>query len=40
LQEVRTKAIGPRRIFAKQLGVMKTAAAEEADGAANMTADK
>jgi len=40
LQEVGTKATGPRSIFAKKLAQMKTAAEEEAYGAANMTAGK
>jgi len=40
LQEVRTKATGPRSIFAKQLALMKTATEDDAYGAANMTADK
>jgi len=40
LQEVGTKATGPRSIFAKQLVQMMTAAEEEAYGAVNMTADK
>jgi len=40
LQEVGTKATGPRSIIAKKLAVMKTAAGEEAYGAVNMTADK
>jgi hypothetical protein len=40
LQEVGTKAIGPRSIFAKKLAQMKTAAEEEANGAVMMTADK
>jgi len=40
LQEVGTKASGPRSIFAKKLAEMKTAAEEEAYGAVNMTADK
>jgi len=40
LQEVGTKAPGPRSIFAKKLAEMKTAAEEEAYGAVNMTADK
>jgi len=39
LQEVRTKATGPRSIFAKQLALMKTAAEDEAYGAGNMSAD-
>jgi len=40
LQEVGTKATGPRSIFAKKLPQMTTAAEEEAYGAVNMTADK
>jgi len=40
LQEVGTKATGPRSIFAEKLAQMKTAAEEEAYGAENMTADK
>jgi len=40
LQELGTKATGPRRQFAKELALMKTAAEDEAYGAANMTADK
>ena len=40
LQEVGTKAIGPRSIFAQKLAQIKTAADEEAYGAVNMTADK
>jgi len=40
LQEVGTKAIGPRSIFDKQLALMKTAAEDKAYGAANMTPDK
>jgi hypothetical protein len=40
LQEVRTKATGPRSIFAKELALRKAAAEDEAYGAANMTADK
>jgi len=40
LQEVGTKATSPRSIFAKQLAVLKTAAENEASGAANMSADK
>jgi len=40
LQEIGTKATGPRREFAKDLAVMKAAAKDEAYGAANMTADK
>jgi len=40
LQEVGTKATGPRSIFAKKLAQMKTAAEEGAYGAVNMTADK
>jgi len=40
LQEVGTKAIGPRSKFAKQLALKKTAAEDEANGAANMTANK
>jgi len=40
LEEVRTKAAGPRSIFAKKLAQRKTTADEEASGAVNMTADK
>ena len=40
LQEVGTKATGPRSILAKKLVRMKTAGEEEAYGAVNMTADK
>jgi hypothetical protein len=40
LQEVGTKATGPRRIFAKTLTHMKNAAEEEAYRAVNMIADK
>jgi len=40
LQEVGTKATGPRSKFAKDLALMKAAAKDEAYGAANMTADK
>jgi len=40
LQEVGTKATGPRSTFAKTLAQMKTAAEEEVYGAANITADK
>jgi len=40
LQEVGTKATGPRSLFAKKLGQMKTAAEEEAYGAVIMTTDK
>jgi len=40
LQEVKTKATGPRSIFAKKLAQIKTAAEEEAYGTVNMTADK
>jgi len=40
LQEVGTKATGPRSKFAKELALMKTAADDEAYRAANMTADK
>jgi len=40
LQEVGTKGTGPRSIFTEQLALMKTAAEDEAYGAANMTADK
>jgi hypothetical protein len=40
LQEVGTKATGPRSTFAKKLAQMKTAAEEEVYGAVNMTADK
>jgi len=40
LEEVGTKATGPRIMFAKQLALMKTAAEDEAYGVANMTANK
>jgi hypothetical protein len=40
LQEVGTKATSPRSNFAKELALKKTAAEDEAYGAANMTADK
>jgi len=40
LQEVGTKATGPRSIFAKKLAQMKSAAEEGVYGVANMTADK
>jgi hypothetical protein len=40
LQEVGTKATGPRSTFAKKLAQMKTAAKQEVYGAVNMTADK
>ena len=40
LQEVGTKANGPRSIFAKDLALRKAAAEDEAYVAANMTADK
>jgi hypothetical protein len=40
LQEVGTKATGPRSIFAKQLALMKTAAMDKAYRVANMSADK
>jgi len=40
LQEVGTKATGPRSKFAKDLALMKAAAEDQAYGAANMTADK
>jgi hypothetical protein len=40
IQGVGTKATGPRSIFAKELALMKTAAEDEAYGAANMTANK
>jgi len=39
-QEVASKATSPRSVFAKQLALMKTAAQDEALGAANMTTDK
>jgi hypothetical protein len=39
LQEVGTKATGPRSTFAKKLAQMKTAAEEEVYGVANMPAD-
>ena len=40
LQEVMTRATGPRSKFAKEHALMKTADQDEAYGAANMTADK
>jgi hypothetical protein len=40
LQEVRTKATGPRSIFAKTLAHMNTGAEEEACWAGNITADQ
>jgi hypothetical protein len=40
LQEVGTKATGPRSNFAKELALQKTATADKAYKAANMTADK
>ena len=40
MEKVRTKATGTRSIFAKTLAQVKTAAAEEAYGAVNITADK
>jgi len=40
LQEVGTKATGPRSKFAKDLALMKAAAEDEAYGAANMTSNK
>jgi len=40
LQEVGTKATGPRSKFAKDLALMKAAAEDEAHGATIMTADK
>ena len=40
LQEVGTKATGPRRNFAKELALKKTAAEDDAYEAANLTADK
>ena len=40
LQQVGTKATGPRSTFAKKLPPMKSAAEDEVCGAANMTADK
>jgi len=40
LQEVGTKATGPRCKFGKELALMETAAEDEAYGVANMTADK
>jgi hypothetical protein len=39
LQEVGTKATGPRSIFTKKLAQLKTAAEEEAYGVVNMTAN-
>jgi len=40
MQEVWTKATGPRSKFAKELALMKTAAEDEADGAGIMSDDK
>jgi predicted protein tyrosine phosphatase len=40
LKEVRTKAIGPRIIFAKEHAQRITATKDEAYGAANITADR
>jgi len=40
LQEVGTKATGPRSTFAKKLAQIKTVAEEEVYGAANMNTDK
>jgi hypothetical protein len=40
LKEVRTKAIGPRIIFAKEHAQRITATKDKAYGAANITADK
>ena len=40
LQEVKTKAIGPKIIFANKLAHMKTAAEQEVYGVANRTFDK
>jgi len=40
LQEVGTKATGPRSILATKLALLKTAAEEEAYGVVNMTADQ
>jgi len=40
LQEVQTKATGPRSKFAKEIALKKADAEDEAYGAANMTADK
>jgi len=40
LQEVGTKATGPRSTFTKKIGQMKTAAKEEVYGVGNITADK
>jgi hypothetical protein len=40
LQEVRTKATGPRRIIAEYLALLKAPAEDEVYEAANMTADK
>lgn len=40
LQEVETKAIGPKTIFAKNLAHIKTAADEEVYAVANMTSNK
>jgi len=39
LQDVGTKATGPRSKFAKDLAIMEAAAEDKAEGAANMTAD-
>ena len=40
LQEVGTKATGPRSEFPKDLALMTAAAEDEAYGAANITANK
>ena len=40
MQEVRTKATGPRSVIAKQLAPIQTAAGDKGYGAANMTSDK
>jgi len=40
LQEIGSKATGPRSKFAKDLALMKAAAEDKTYGAANMTADK
>jgi hypothetical protein len=39
LQEVGTKATGPKSIFAKELALRNAAASDEAYGAENTTAD-
>jgi len=40
LQEVATRATGPRSKFAKELAIMKTLAKDKPYGVANMTDDK